>query len=77
MIPEETTASIIGLSGLSFTPVVGAFSPDFSSVDHPSIAHLPRSALGFFVFRHFGFQVSLCINSAKYSMTSSKAGKAG
>jgi hypothetical protein len=32
--------------------------PNISSVDHPSIAHLPRSALGFFVFRHFGLQVA-------------------
>src|ERR1035441_2254970 len=31
----------------------------FVSVDHPLTARLPRSALGFFVFRHFGFQVAL------------------
>src|ERR1700686_2138309 len=37
---------------------VWAFLRDFSSVDHPSIAHLPRSALDFFVFRYFGFQVA-------------------
>ena len=36
----------------------GAVLPDISSEDHPSIAHPPRSALGFFVFRHFGFQVA-------------------
>jgi hypothetical protein len=37
---------------------VRIFLPDFSPVDRPSIAHLPRSTLGFFAFRHFGFQVA-------------------
>jgi len=39
--------------------LVGAFLPDVSSVGHPSIARLPRLVLGFFVFRHFGFQVAV------------------
>ena len=38
--------------------VVWGGLPNLSSVEHPSIAHLPRPALGFFVFRHFGFQVA-------------------
>jgi hypothetical protein len=35
------------------------FSSDdlrLASVDHPSIAHLPRSVRGFFALRHFGVQ---------------------
>src|ERR1019366_4930064 len=39
--------------------LVGAFLPDVSSVGHPSIARHPRLVLGFFVFRHFGFQVAV------------------
>jgi hypothetical protein len=42
-----------------FLPVVvRPFLPDLSFVDEPSIADLPRLALGFFLFRHFGFQVA-------------------
>src|ERR1700757_2436985 len=33
------------------------FRPDF--LDLPSIARLPRSARGFFLFRHFGFQAAV------------------
>jgi hypothetical protein len=42
------------------SPFVWTFRSEFvlDVLDLPSIAHLPRSALGFFVFRHFGFQVA-------------------
>jgi hypothetical protein len=52
------------LFGRGVTPALGSpgkaspFAPallqNFSFVEHPPIAHVPRSALGFFVFRHFG-----------------------
>jgi hypothetical protein len=42
------------------SPFVWAFGSEFA-LDDPSIAHLPRLALGFFVFRHFGFQVAFVL----------------
>lgn len=35
---------------------MGVFLPGIFSEDHPSVAHPPRPALDFFVFRHFEFR---------------------
>src|ERR1019366_6302227 len=56
--------------------LVGAFLPDVSSVGHPSIASSAISS-GLLCLPPLWISSSRCINSARSSMTSSKAGKAG
>jgi hypothetical protein len=46
-------------------PFVWAFGSEFV-LDDRSIAHLPRLALGFFVFRHFGFQVAFALTRRSF-----------